>query len=81
MPKDAIYTLLFWVLGFVATARTDWLVQQALKLQQRYPGAFASRLPERNWYPTFLRVCGIILLVAAGIYTFETVFDVIVALR
>jgi hypothetical protein len=39
MVKDATYTFLCWVLGFLATARTDWAVQQALKLQHRYPKA------------------------------------------
>lgn len=81
MVKDATYTFLCWVLGFLATARTDWAVQQALKLQHRYPKAFASRLPERSGYPSFLRALGIILLLFAGIFTFRTVFDVIVALR
>ncbi len=71
MAQDALIAIFCWVVGFMATMRTDWVVKRATAIQQRYPNAFSSGLAERSWYPTFLRVLGVANLFGAAFLTLE----------
>lgn len=62
---EAIYSVLCWTVGFIAFFRTDWAVRQALPIQRQFPNALSSRLVERSWYRTFLRVAGVLCLFMA----------------
>lgn len=67
--QDLVLAVCCWILGFAATAKTNWMVQQARSITDRYPKAFSSRLPYRSWYPPFLRVMGLLLLLFGAAYT------------
>jgi len=66
---DVLFTILCWILGLMVTAKTDWMVQHARNLQEKYPRAFTMRMADRKWYPTFLRVMGLCLLLFAALWT------------
>ena len=68
---EAVYSALCWAIGFIALFKTDWAVKQALAIQGRFPNACSSRLAERSWYPTFLRVGGVLCLLFALISSLE----------
>ncbi|MGB9072340.1 MAG: hypothetical protein WCC22_06685 [Terriglobales bacterium] len=76
MIEDALLALFCWIVGFAATTKTDWAVRQGLAMQKRYPNAFASRLAERSWYPKFLRVGGVVLLLFAAIFSFKVALQI-----
>ncbi len=73
---EAIFTILCWVLGFIGTAKTDWMVRQARALQNKYPRAFTTRLPDRKWYPAFLRTMSVFLLLCASLWTAKFVLSI-----
>jgi len=77
MVENGVYALVSYILGFVVLVRTDWAVQQALRMQKKYPNAFSSRLAERSWYPRFLRILGVVLLLLATIFTLEVAFQIL----
>jgi hypothetical protein len=74
MIENGFYALVGYIAGIVAILKTDWVVQEALRMQRKYPRAFSSRLAERSWYPNFIRFLGAILLLCAVIFTLELVF-------
>ncbi|HZZ16685.1 MAG TPA: hypothetical protein VFE08_12060, partial [Candidatus Sulfotelmatobacter sp.] len=75
MPEDLLFALSCWIVGLVAATQTDWVVRKAFRLQQRYPRVFTSRLAERRWYPGYVRLGGITLLVFAFIFTAKVFFE------
>jgi hypothetical protein len=75
MFRDAILAVLYWIFGFIAAFKTDWVVEQAIAMERRYPAALSSRLAERSWYPTFIRLCGALLLLFAGISTLKIALE------
>jgi hypothetical protein len=68
---EAIFSVVCWVVGFMAVFKTAWAVTHALALQRRFPNAFSSRLAERSWYPIFLKVGGVLCLFFALICSLE----------
>jgi hypothetical protein len=66
---DVLYAAVYWAAGFIATAQTDWCVRTGLAIQRKYPRAFPSRLPERAWYPKFIKTLGSFCLLVAGWHT------------
>lgn len=66
---DVVYATFCWAVGFIAVTQTKWCVRMALTLQRAYPQAFSSRLAERIWYPTFLKVSGCACLLLAAKHT------------
>ena len=63
---DAMYAIAYLVLGFLSASQTDWCVRLGQALLRKYPNAFSSRLAERSWYPTLLRVGGCFCLIIGG---------------
>jgi hypothetical protein len=70
---EGLYSLLCWIVGFVAAFRTDWVVTQALAMERRFPKALSSRIAERSWYPTFVRIGGVLCLFFGLFSSLETV--------
>jgi hypothetical protein len=68
---ETVYALLSWTAGFIAVFRTDWLLSQALAIQDRFPRALSSQIAKRSWYPTFLRVAGAVCLLFALLSSLE----------
>jgi hypothetical protein len=66
---DLLFTICCWILGFMATAVNGWMVRHARALQDKYPWAFSSRIADRKWYPAFLRIMGLWLLLFAALWT------------
>ena len=81
MIRQAALALLYWTLGITATLGNKWAVRQATAVQRRYPKAFASRLAERTWYPSAIRIGGVILLLFAAFLTAKIVFQILEGVR
>ena len=78
---EAVVALFHWTMGFVAARRTEWVVESALRIQRRFPSAFASRVAERSWYPRFIRSTGYFLPFCATVFTLEIAFHIWVRIR
>lgn len=68
---EAIYSVVCWAVGLIAVFKTQWAVKQGLALHQRFPKAFSSNLAERSWYPTFLKIGGLLCLLFALLSSVE----------
>ena len=69
MLEDSVIALFLWIIGVYYLLATRKVQKAALSIQNKYPGAFPTRLAERSWYPAFLRVGAVVCLIGAILLT------------
>jgi hypothetical protein len=73
MLEDSVIALLLWIVGLYYLLNTRKVQKTALSVQNKYPSAFPSRLPERSWYSALLRVGAVICLIGAMFLTLRLI--------
>jgi hypothetical protein len=73
MLEDSVIALLLWIVGLYYIFNTRKVQKAALFIQNKYPSAFPTRLPERSRYPAFLRVGAVICLIGAIFLTLRLI--------
>jgi hypothetical protein len=73
MLEDSVIALFLWIIGLYYLLNARKVQKAALHIQNKYPGAFPTRLPQRSWYPAFLRVGAVVCLVGAIFLTIRLV--------
>lgn len=73
MLSDTLIALFLWAVGLYYLFYPEKVQRSALSIQNKYPTAFPTRLPERSWYPAALRVGAVVSLIGAVFMTLKLV--------